>query len=279
MRNTQISFAPTMKLSERKAIASATEKNAFTIGTKKLAYIPVSLLHIQPYQRDRQHYVMNIAENWDDSKCNVLTVAYDPENGWFNIIDGQHRAAAAKMRGIEYLVCEIFNGLTQSSESALFVDSNINSKKLNPYDTYKANMYITGDDETELSKIDKRIAAVCNKYGVRVKSGYNSANNLRSIPHTRKIIRREGEKCLEFIFQVVQGSQWDKYPNGYCYIVNEALRQAYNAHQNDLDLTKKKLCGYFIHHSPDEVDSIANAQYPNLKRMARWCAIISQVAA
>lgn len=273
-----ISFNPTMTLTERRSVASAAVKNAFTIGTKRIAYIPVDLMHIQPYQRDRQRYILDIAEHWDDSKCNVLTVAYDKDKGWFNVIDGQHRAAAAKMRGIEYLVCEILDGLNMSSESALFVDSNISSKKLSPFDTFKANMYITGDDETEMSKIDKQIAKICDKYGVNVKKS-QACNTIKSVPHVRKIMQREGERCLMFIIETIQKSQWDKYKNGYCYIVEEALRQVYNAHIDNLEETKCKLAKYLIAHSPDDIDAIGNKLYPGLKRMARWSAILSGAAA
>ena len=90
---------------QRKKLASSIMKNLITIGNKKFAWIPVELLNIQPYQRGRQKHVVQIAENWDDSKCNVLLVSYDETEGCFNVMDGQHRAIAARMRGVEYLVC------------------------------------------------------------------------------------------------------------------------------------------------------------------------------
>lgn len=42
-------------------------------------------MNIPPYQRDKQKHVTSIAENWDDDKCDVLTVSYDADNEWFNI--------------------------------------------------------------------------------------------------------------------------------------------------------------------------------------------------
>lgn len=76
-KNNGINLQPTMEIAQRKMIASATEKNAIRIGTKKLVWVPVELMNIPPYQRERQKHVNSIAENWDDDKCDVLTVSYD----------------------------------------------------------------------------------------------------------------------------------------------------------------------------------------------------------
>lgn len=278
MKNNKINFKPTMKLNERKMIASATEKNAIKIGSKKLAWVPVELMNIKPYQRDRQKHLNSIAEHWDDNKCNVLTVSYDAENGWFNIVDGQHRAAAARMRGIEYLVCEILNDMNDSAEARLFVDANINSKKLSPYDTYKANQFISAEDDTKLSKIDKRLAKVCAEHGVVVKKS-EACGVLKSVPQARDILanENEAEDCLNFIFEVIQGSQWDKFKNGYCYVVMNALRKVYDSHKDNLEFVKTQMCNYLIKTSPREVESLGNNKYANLGRTARWDAVLSQI--
>ena len=61
--------------------------------------------------------VYQLAEHWDDEKCDVLKVSYVEDKGYFNIIDGQHRAIAAKMNGVESLVCDISSGMTESEET------------------------------------------------------------------------------------------------------------------------------------------------------------------
>lgn len=271
--NRKISFEPTLDIATRRLLASTTMQNAFTIGNKKLAYVPVEIMNIPPYQRDRTKHVNKIAENWDDAKCNVLLLSYIPEQGWFNIVDGQHRAAAAKMRGIESLVCEINEGMTTSSESAMFVSENINSKKLSPYDTFKANLVVTGQDETELSRIDKRIAVVCDKFNVKVRAS-QACGTLKTVPHARKIMKREGECGLEFIFEIIRDSHWDKFPNGYSYVVMEALRKIYDNNLDNLDYVKTRLCKYLSKYSPREIESIGNNKYANLGRTARWDAVL-----
>ena len=278
-RKKGVTIKPTMNIIERKITAGAIYQNAVKIGEKILAWVPVELLNIQSYQRDRQRYAASIAENWDDTKCDVLKVSYDKENGWFNIIDGQHRAAAAKMRGIEYLVCEILTGLTESRESTIYVEENTTSKKLSPFDTYKANQYINGADKTRYSDTDKRIKAITEQYGIPVcKSA--AAGVIKSVPQIRQIIEHEGEDCLRFIFDVIQASHWDNFVNGYSYVVVNALRKVYNSNKrNDLGDVKTKLCGYFIKKSPREVEAIGNSKYANLGRTARFDAVLADVVA
>ena len=273
-----INLKPTMDVKSRKMNASSIVKNAVTVGTKKFAWIPVDLLNIKPYQRGKENHLKNIFENWDDSKYAALWVSYDEENGWFNILDGQHRATAARMRGIDFLVCEICTDMNTSKEALRFVEANINSKKLSPFDTYKANLYIADEDDTELSKVDKRIAKICDQYGIEVKKS-EACGVLRSVPHVRKIIKKEGEDCLRFVFDVIQGSHWDSFKNGYSYTVVEALRKIYVNYMDNLDFAKERLCNYLVKSSPRQIDTIGNSKYSNLGRTGRWDAVLAQIVA
>lgn len=261
---------------QRKKLASSIMKNVIRIGNKMIAWVPVELLNIKEYQRGRQRHVTQIAENWDDSKCNVLLVSYDEGNGCFNVMDGQHRAAAARMRGVDYLVCEIFTGMTVSKEAAMFVEANITSKKLNPFDTYKANQFITEENETELSKTDKRISDVCKRFDIKV-SKTNGAGILKSVPVARTIIKRDGEEGLEFIFSVIQESHWDNFKDGYGSDLMTALGKIYFTHKHELKVIKNRLCGFFLQSSPNELVALGNNSYPNLTRRARLDAILADI--
>lgn len=275
--NKKLEFKPTLtNEAQRKKLSSNTMRNAFKIGTKTLAWVPVELLNIQEYQRNRQRHITQIAENWDDSKCNVLLVSYDEENGCFNVMDGQHRGAAARMRGIEYLVCEIFSGMTISKEALLFVSQNENTKKLTPFDTYKANQFICGEDETPLSQIDKRIDKVCKKYGIKV-AKTNAVGALKSVPVARSIIKRDSENGLEFIFSVIQDSHWDNFKDGYGSDLMTALGKIYFTHKAEIETIRERLCEFFIKSSPDELEALGNNNYPNLTRRARLDAILADI--
>lgn len=273
----QVEFKPTLTNKiQRKKLASSIMKNAFRIGNKLIAWIPVELLNIQPYQRNRQNHVNKIAENWDDAKCNVLLVSYDEVAGWFNIINGQHRAIAARMRGVEYLVCEIFTGLSKSQEAKIFAGQGDNTKKLTPFDTYRANQFIEGEEETELSQIDKRIAAVCKEYNVIVEKS-NAKGTLKSITEARAIMKRDGEAGLEFVFDVIQGSHWDGFKSSYAGDLMSSLGKIYFTHKDNLEEVKKCLCGFLITSTPEELTALSNNTYPNLTRRARLDAILADV--
>lgn len=273
----KLEFSPTMTNEiQRKKLASGIMKNAIGIGSKLIAWIPVELLNIQPYQRKRQKHITQIAESWDNAKCNVLLVSYDEDNGWFNVMDGQHRAAAARMRGVEYLVCEIFANMTVSQEASMFVGINTGSKQLSPFDTYKANQFITGEEETELSKCDKEISALCKEYDIKVEKS-NAAGVLKSVPVARKIMKRDGEMGLSFVFDVIKDSHWDTFPDGFTSDLMTSLGKIYFNHKSDSDTIKSRLCGFFINSTPCELAALSNNTYPNLTRCARLDAILADV--
>ena len=275
--NRKVTLTPEYNFMTRKAMCEQVMQNAYAIGYKKIALIDVGLLNIPPYQREQRTHVYRIAENWDDHECDVVKVSYDRLFPCFNVINGQHRCSAAKMRGIKFVVCEIETGMNTSSEARMFVTENTNSKRLNPFDEYKANQFIADEDDNDLSRLDKRIAKVCDDYNITVKQS-QGCGVLKTVPHARKIMKREGEDGLSFIFEVIQDSHWDKFPNGYSYVVMEALRKIYNVHNDDLDAVKRKLVSKLSTSSPREIESIGNGRYPNLGRTARWDAVLSEIA-
>ena len=273
----ETSLKPTIEnIEERKKLAGGVMKNAITIGCKTLAWIPVELLNIQPYQRGRQKHVIHIAENWDDSKCNVLLVSYDKEHGCFNVMDGQHRAIAARMRGIEYLVCEIHKDLSISKEAKFFVEGNTTMKKLNPFDTYNANQFISGEDETDLSIIDKQIAKVCEVFGIKVEKS-NSRNTLKSVTEARSIVKRDGVNGLTWVFSVIKDSFWNEFVDGFNGDLICALGKIYAYYTLDKDYMKNQLCDFFKESNPTELTALGNNNYPNLGRRARLNAILADI--
>lgn len=272
-----VTFTPTVTdLEQRKELAELAMKNAITIGTKKLAWVPVKLLNIKPYQRSKQSHIMKIAEEWNDSKCNVLLVSYDEENGCFNVMDGQHRGCAARMRGIKFLVCEVFTGMTISKEATYFVNQNENTKKLTPFDTYKANQFITGEDETEQSKMDKKIAEICKKYDIKVEKS-NARNTLRSVTEARTIMRRDGVDGMEFVLDIIFDSHWNEFTDGFSGDLMNALGKVYCYRKLSVDVLKERLCDFLVKSSPSELIALGNNNYPNLGRRARLDAILAEI--
>lgn len=261
----------------RKKLAKSVLQNAIKIGNKVIAWVPVELLVIPPYQRQQRKHVKMIAENWNPDKCNVLLVAYDASSGSFNVMDGQHRAAAAKMREVEYLVCEIHQNLTVSQEASFFVGQGDNDKKLTPFDTFHANQFLTESEETETSRIDKIIKKVCDKYNIAVRKS-NSCNCLKSVTEARAIVKRGGEEALKYVFDVITESQWFLYSEGYGGDLTNAISMTYQKYLMNNEI-KTRLVWFFRGTNPVELIAMGNNTYPNLGRRARLNAIINDIIA
>lgn len=93
-----------------------------------------------------QRLIRRIAQFWDWGLCQPLAVARRLD-GALMVVDGQHRLAAAGMRGdIAHLPCVITAYANAGDEAAAFVALNQNRKPLQPLDVFKAAL--AADDET-----------------------------------------------------------------------------------------------------------------------------------
>jgi hypothetical protein len=101
------------------------------------------LLIDQTYQREisggpSQSLIRKIAMYWDWGLCQPLNVSRRP-NGTLTIVDGQHRASAAKLRGdIPHLPCVITSYANTGDEAAAFVALNQMRRPLSALDLFKA---------------------------------------------------------------------------------------------------------------------------------------------
>ena len=255
---------------EQKRQAVMFFKNAQKVGNKVFCDLPVELLAIdrEMYQRPMQRHVRQIARDWNDAKCDALMVNYRSD-GFFYVIDGQHRLEAAKMRGIESLVCVCFVGLTVKEEADIFTEQNEGTKKLSPYDTYKANI-------CRGNKTDLAIHEVCQKYGIRVVKS-TSCKVLRSVTMARSIVRNDGTERLDWIFNLFKECGWNNYKETYAADVMAGINSVYNAHKEDLDNAHDKLVKFFKTSSPRELISLANLEYPHFGRQIRLNMVLEDI--
>ncbi len=121
----------------------------------------VAELGIDPlYQRSienggSQSLIRAIARDWDWGLCQPLVVAQRADQGLF-VVDGQHRLAAARLRGdILDLPCVIFVSAGAAEEAAYFAALNRERKPLKPLDIFRAA--VAGKDE-EACRIMSMIA-------------------------------------------------------------------------------------------------------------------------
>jgi len=106
-------------------------------------------LEIDPrYQRsienaESQALIVDIALNWHWGRAQVLTVSR--RDGRLYVVDGQHRLAAAKLRGdIQQLPCLIEEFVDVAEEAALFNDLNDKRRPVSAIDKFRAAV-VAGD--------------------------------------------------------------------------------------------------------------------------------------
>ncbi len=105
------------------------------------------------------HNVNQIAEHFDWSKFAPVIVA-PLEGGTYAVVDGQHRATAAMLRGIEQVPCQVVH-MDRIKQAAAFAAVNGNVTKMLPAQLYWAKR-VAGDP------IAKQVAEVCEAADVTI---------------------------------------------------------------------------------------------------------------
>lgn len=245
---------------EQKKMAVMNFKNAQKVGNKVFLDIPLESIRIdhEMYQRPLQKHVRKIAKDWNEDKCDPLMVNYRSD-GYFYVIDGQHRTEAAIMRGIESLVCVVFVGLSIKEEADIFTEQNEGTKKLTPFDTFKANI-CRGES------IDTQIKEVCDKYGIKVVK-QNTIKTLKSVTTAREIVRLHGKENLDWIFDLMKDAGWDAYKETYSDGFMASINNIKVSCGENLKDIRAKLLDLFKDSTPKEIKALANVEYPYVGRV------------
>lgn len=253
---------------DQKAEAVAFLNTAVEIGNKVFCCIPTKLLKIDHdmYQRPLQRNFKHILDNWDNDKCDPITVNYRSD-GFYYVIDGQHRTEAAKAKGINQLVCNVFVGLSLKEEADLFAGQYDGTTKLSPIDSYRANI-VRGE------MIDSLIKSVCDKYGISV-AHEKAPRTLGSLTIIRRIVKppknssnksqvaQENLKIVDWIFSIFRESGWEDYKDTYNADIMQCLWYVWRNNQSSLNTTKGKLVKFFKGSSPKEIKALGNIEYPD----------------
>ena len=241
-------------------LARTVLDNAYEMCGKKVASVPVSLMKLDhSYQRVLSPNVKKLMEKWDNEKCNFLLVSY--RDGYFYIIDGQHRYSVAVAKGIVLLPCIILTGLTQHDEALKFARQNEGVTKLNPFDTFKANV-ACGDTSIDEVKIDIEIKRVCDLHNVKVKkvSTDNNPKALRSLTRARSIVKTNGAECLDWILAIIENSNWNLCKDAYAADIMVMLKNFYVENIDNISAMEDILLTSVLN-SVTPTDLIAMAKY------------------
>lgn len=228
------------------------------IAGKIIAELPLYLLDVD-YSYQRCDDKNKLIKNWDDKKCSLLLTNYRPSEGKFYIIDGVHRYEAAKARGITHLACEIFNNLTREDEARIFALQDENIKPVSIFDKYSAGL-IYGDPNSIA------IRNSCKKYGFLVinKPGIKHLSALHEA-YTFIKGKKDKEFALNWVFNIIQKSGWDGYPNSMNGNYFRAFAQVYNnTYDEELNNVSDNLINCLQNISPRVVVTYCNVCYDSV---------------
>ena len=176
---------------------------------------PAELNLDDSYQRSTDNgaskaLITKIAHNWDWRMCLPLVVS-KRDDGSLWVIDGQHRLAAAKLRGdIPFLPCRVAVYGSVADEAAMFVAMNRTRKAMNRLDDFHAAI-ASGDAEAI------EIAGIITDAGFTVsrKTGSQSwvPGEVAFTSAIAKVLRKHGAKVCADALRTMQEAFPDEVLN------------------------------------------------------------------
>ena len=274
--NSKLIVYETNETKEQKVLFETIRKNMTPFGKngngKYSMSIPVELLRIDPlYQRDKtrkEAKLKNLAKKWNENKLTPITVVPHPESYCFMIVDGYGRYIVSTTmleEKYEYLDAIILTNVPseieerRKFEAEIFIEQGDEVEKITPIQMHKAKVLI-GDVPAVI------VDNICKKYSLKIAptKGLKERKVLLSYSTTYKIAKIHGEKCIEFIFGVINNAGWIGESNGLNAYAIYSLKNIWYAHPEERE--RKELFDYLSdllrEMSPSLFLSKARASYP-----------------
>lgn len=183
----------------------------------------------------RTHKHLNRLKNkWDERKLTPIILVPHPEEYRFAVVDGQGRCLVAPEKGMDRLNAIILMDAPEDLDERLkfeaeyFIGQDSEVENVKPLEKHLSRVIIGDSAAVSLDKL-------LNKYGIKfvATKGNREESVLGSYTDTYSIVKVHGEKCLDFIFSIIDNAGWNKETNGYATFVMRALREVWIAHPND----------------------------------------------
>lgn len=229
------------------------------------AVVPLSCCFVDSrYQGMRTHKHLNRLKNkWDERKLTPIILVPHPEEYRFAVVDGQGRCLVAPEKGMDRLNAIILMDAPEDLnerlkfEAEYFIGQDSEVENVKPLEKHLSRVIIGDDAAVSLDKL-------LNKYGIKFVStkGNREESVLGSYTDTYSIVKVHGEKCLDFIFSIVDNTGWNKETNGYATFVMRALREVWIAHPNDRKEIHRYLSKELRQIDPVLFSAEAKSKYP-----------------
>lgn len=175
----------------------------------KPARIEVSS-HIQWVRLDQMKINPQAQRALSEAWANELADEFNPDlmgfihvshrDGWYYIIDGQHRVKAAIIflgDTSQQVQCHVYDGLTNEQEAQLFLELN-NTKKQGPMSRYKVALTAGKPDECDVERI-------CRSLDLRIGVD-KSCEEIACISALLAVYRKHGPASFSFAMRVIRDS-------------------------------------------------------------------------
>ena len=229
------------------------------------AVVPLSLCFVDArYQGMRTHKHLNRLRNkWDERKLTPIILVWHLEEHRFAIVDGQGRFIIAGEKRIDRLNAIILMDAPEDPDERLkfeaeyFIGQDSEVENVKPLEKHLSRVIIGDSAAVSLDKL-------LNKYGIKfvATKGNREESVLGSYTDTYSIVKVHGEKCLDFIFSIIDNAGWNKETNGYATFVMRALREVWIAHPNDRKEIHRYLSKELRQIDPALFSADAKAKYP-----------------
>ena len=229
------------------------------------AVVPLSCCFVDSrYQGMRTHKHLNRLKNkWDERKLTPIILVPHPEEYRFAVVDGQGRCLVAPEKGMDRLNAIILMDAPEDLnerlkfEAEYFIGQDSEVENVKPLEKHLSRVIIGDSAAVSLDKL-------LNKYGIKFAAtkGNREESVLGSYTDTYSIVKVHGEKCLDFIFSIIDNAGWNKETNGYATFVMRSLRETWVAHPNDRKEIHRFLSKELRQIDPALFSAEAKAKYP-----------------
>lgn len=229
------------------------------------AVVPLSCCFVDfRYQGMRTHKHLNRLKNkWDERKLTPIILVPHPEEYRFAVVDGQGRCLVAPEKGMDRLNAIILMDAPEDLDERLkfeaeyFIGQDSEVENVKPLEKHLSRVIIGDSAAVSLDKL-------LNKYGIKfvATKGNREESVLGSYTDTFSIVKVHGEKCLDFIFSIIDNAGWNKETNGYATFVMRALREVWIAHPNDRKEIHRFLSKELRQIDPALFSAEAKSKYP-----------------
>lgn len=251
-----------------------------TIGTKEFALIPVELLNVNNrWQRSLEtgkakRKIAMLVRAWDDNQCRPITVIYNDNFRFYDVVDGGHRTCAAIIRGIPYLVAEIIrpDGTEDEREriaAKLFAEQGYAVDKLTPAERHKANVILGVPANLTLEAAAHRVGfslKLTNERGtsrryrdINYVCGFNEALNLAKL----------SPEALNRTFNIIKETKWCEELKGLSAWTIRMIGRTLMYHLDEADAVEDAIKRVIIGKTPKQIFAEAMTMYPIRTETAR----------